>query len=104
MPKTAPRRKPAPEPEGRRRLTRREKKDLGLTFRQVFADLAEMKRAGQLEDPDPARLALEILNRRATADPSAFRKVAADPSVDWDELSAFMEHLIELILKIMALF
>ncbi len=80
--------------------TLRERRAMGLTLRNVRKTLAEMQKAGELEDKDSATIAVEVLDRLIGDNPAAFQNAA----IDWDRILEFLERLIPLILKIIALF
>jgi len=84
----------------RRGLTFRQRRELGLTFRNVRRLLAEKQKAGELEGRDTAELAVEVFNDLVTENPQAF----SDPSLDWDAILAFLEKLIPLIMQLISLF
>jgi hypothetical protein len=81
-------------------LTFRQRRAMGLTFRNVRLELKTMQAAGDLEGKDRATVSAEVLDRIVSKNPKAY----ADPSLDWDAVLAFVERLVALILKIIALF
>lgn len=80
--------------------TWRQRRAMGITFRNIRRVLAEKKAAGELEGKDAATLSVEVANQLAGENPKAF----ADPSIDFDALLDFIERLIAFILRIMAIF
>ena len=82
------------------KLSIRERRAMGLTFRNVRKQLSVMKKAGELEGKDVSTISVEVLNRLVQDNPKAF----SNPKLDWDNILSFLEKLIPLILKIMMLF
>ena len=78
----------------------RQRRAMGLSFRDVRKLLEEMGADGDLGEKTNAELAVEVLGNAVNARPAVFR----DAAIDWDKLLAFLEKLIPLILKIIALF
>ncbi len=78
----------------------RQRREMGLTIRNVKGLLDEMKADGDLEGKTNAELAVEVLDNLLDGKPSAFK----DPEIDWDQLLAFIERLVSLILKLIGLF
>ena len=80
---TAPQPTPAivtgDEPRRMGSLTFRERRRMGVTFRNVLRLTREMKAAGELEDISQSEVAAAVLERIIAENPQAF----ADPSVDW---------------------
>jgi hypothetical protein len=73
---------------------------MGITLRNIRAEMRKMKEAGALEGVEKEEVAAAILDRLFAQNSKAF----ADPTLDWDRLLAFVERLVSLVLKIMALF
>lgn len=87
--------------QGFRRLTLRERRDLGITWANVFSKAKELYKDGQISaDMSRAEIAAMVFCDIAADNPKAF----ADPTVDWDAIIAFIEQLLPLILTIIGLF
>jgi len=86
--------------EARRGLSFKQRRAMGITIKNIRLKLVEMKKDGRLDDVTQADVATMVLGELITDNPKAF----SDPSIDWDGIIAFIERLIPLILKIMALF
>ncbi len=85
----------------RKGLTIRQRRETGATFRNVRRVLAEMQASGEItEDMDVGTIALLVADHLLSDTPAAFQ----DPTFDWDAFLDFLERLIPLILKIIALF
>lgn len=84
----------------RKGLSFKQRRAMGITIRNIRLKMVEMKQDGRLDGVSQAEVAIMVLNELITDNPQAF----ADPSIDWDGIIAFIERLIPLILKIMALF
>lgn len=83
------------------KFTRRQRRDMGLTLVNLTRKAKQLKDAGVITDDDDARdVAIEIGDLLFADNPKAF----ADPQINWDDVLAFIEKLIPLILKIIALF
>lgn len=78
----------------------RQRRAMGLTFKNVMGLLKEMNADGDLEDKTMPELAVEVLHNLVDGQPAAFK----DPEIDWDSLLAFLEKLIPLIVKILGWF
>lgn len=84
----------------RKGLTLRQRRAMGLTFRNIKTVLEKKQAAGEIEGKDASTLAVEVFDELVDANPQAF----GDPGIDWDRILEFLEKLIPLILKIIALF
>lgn len=85
----------------RKGLTLRQRREMGLTVRNVRATLAKMQADGEItEDMDSNSVAVMVADKLLSDNPSAFQ----DPSLDWDAILEWLERLIPFILKIIALF
>jgi len=82
-------------------LTRRQRRKLGITFRNIRRVASDLKKAGELSD-DKAVAAAQVLQALTQENPKAFQQEAG--SIDWDALLDFIERLLELILKFLPLF
>ncbi len=87
--------------------TWKQRRAMGVTFGNACKAMAEMQKAGELEDQDSATLAAEILGRLLDKNPAAFQSVMQAAGGDWQEfiewLLALIEKWIPLILKIISL-
>ena len=91
-----------PTPAARlRQFTHRERKDLGLTFRDLLPEVRAMRRAGTLEGKTSEDVALEILAKRAET--PAFKALPGG-EIDWDAVLIWLEKLIALVMKFIAMF
>jgi len=105
--KSEPKHEPKTEPllgsvGGRRELSWRERRALGLTFLNLLATARELKVAGEIDSSTlSSDMAAAIAMRMEQKSPSTF---AALGPVDWDAIIAFIERLIPLIAKLIELF
>lgn len=90
-----------------RRATRRARRELGLTFFGIAQYLKAIKEDGELrcEDVERAkaqasRLAAQVLNRAIETHPN----VSLGEGIDWDAILEFLEKLIPIIMRIIAIF
>jgi hypothetical protein len=88
--------------EARKRLTIRERRKLGLTFRNVLRVTRELQDEGVLDKHDKAGTAAQILERLTHEDPQAYQEVKGD--FDWDAFLEFLEKLLPIILMFMEAF
>jgi len=85
----------------RKGMTLKQRRALGATFGNVRRILAEMQQAGEIDEHDTAAdLAVAVTSRLVEENP----QVASNPALDWEAIIAFIERIIPLILKIIALF
>jgi len=82
-------------------LSRRQRRKLGVTFRNIRRVASDLKKAGELSN-DPAIASAQVLRVLTEENPKEFQAEAA--SIDWDALLDFIERLLELILKFLPLF
>ncbi len=86
---------------GQRRLSLRERRELGITWANVHAKAKELYQSGEIDaDMSRAEIAAMVFSQIAADNPQAF----ADASVDWDAIIAFIEAILPLILQIIGLF
>ncbi len=87
--------------------TRKQRRAMGVTFRNARDVLAEMQQAGEVEDKDSAVLATEILNHLVDKNPAGFQAAMQVAGADWvdfiDRLMALIEKWLPLLLKLIAL-
>ena len=82
-------------------LTIRERREMGLTVRNVSRVLQELDKAGEInEETTTEEAAVMVLSVLLADNPAAFQ----DPAIDWEAILAFLERLIPLILQIIAIF
>ncbi len=91
---------------GRKGLTLRQRREIGLTFKNIKRILEEKVLPAAYEETngegtDVSTLALMVAGELVEENPQAF---SHDPSLDWDMILEFIEKLIPLILRIIALF
>ncbi len=88
--------------------TWKQRRAMGVTFRNIRKILGEMQQAGELEGKDSATLAVEVLDRLVTDNPAEFQSAMQVAGADWpaffDALIALIEKLIPLIIKLISLF
>lgn len=88
-----------------RSLTRRERRDLGVTGLNVIRVLREAIKSGEVERTTPAEeVSLIVLQQLMVEKPAQWQALAANPSIDWDAIMRFLERLIEILLMILPLF
>lgn len=88
-------------------ITWRQRREMGLTFRNVLREMVARKRAGELDGQDSATLAASIMGDLVQDNPRAFAEYAApdNAAIDPDKMERLMEflkNLIELIMLFMA--
>lgn len=86
----------------RKGLTRQQRRDMGLTYRNVKRVLAELQADESVcfDDCCVEELAVLVAAELVADGPTAFQ----DPSLDWDAILAFIERLIPFIMTIISLF
>ena len=89
------------EPLGR--LTIRQRRAMGLTFVGTLRAARELARRGDITSTtDPKEMAAAIAEEIMLTNARAWSDHAS--SIDWDAILAFIEKLIPLIMKLIALF
>lgn len=84
----------------RRELTLRERREMGLTVLNIAQVARELKQSGDIDaQTSQAEIAAAIAIKLESKNPQAF-----GAGVDWDAILAFIERLLPLILKLIALF
>lgn len=83
------------------RMTLRERRALGLTVGNVRRIVLELREKGTTTD-DPATLSLAVANQLLTENATVYSQL--DPAFDWDSFMAFVEKIVELIMKLIGLF
>jgi len=92
----------AAEAELENKLSRREMRRLGVTVLNVRRRTRQMAAAGEITADMPAdRIRDIIIDDLMGDEPHAFQQLGAP---DWDAIIAFIEKLLPLILKIIAMF
>ena len=82
-------------------LTIRQRREMGLTLRNVTRIVKELDEAGEItEDTTVEEAAVMVLSVLVEDTPAAFQ----DPAIDWEAILAFLERLLPLILQIIAIF
>ena len=88
-------------PEGGR-LTIRQRREMGATFANCRRIMKQLDSDGALSD-DPAVATTQVASVLLKENPKGFSD-AEDAGIDWDNFMEFLEKLIEMIMRIMALF
>ena len=84
-----------------RGLTFRQRREMGLTARNIYRVTRELARDGTIDKDTPKDdVTQAVMDRLVMDNPKAF----ADPSADWDAIFAFIEKLLPFIMQIIALF
>jgi len=73
----------------------RQRREMGITFRNIRTKMKELKVEGRLEDLDRSAAAALVLDELVADNPKAF----ADPSLDWDSLLSFIERILAIIAR-----
>lgn len=91
-----------PIASGRRDLSFRQRRELGLTIANLAEIAKELKAEGEIDKDTPrSEVAAAIAVRLEAKNPAAFKGAAA---IDLDSIIAFIERLLPLILKLIDLF
>jgi len=77
-------------------ISRRQRRKLGITFRNIRSVAKEMKAEGELSD-DPSVAAVQVLDKLTEQHPKAYAEEA--PSLDWDKLLEIVERLLAIIMR-----
>lgn len=77
-------------------MSLKQRRAMGITFKNIRLKLKELKKTGELAGLDRAEVSALVMSELVMDNPKAF----ADPSLDWDKILSF----IEMILKILAIF
>ena len=85
---------------GRKGLTLRQRRALGITRPNLIAKLVEMHNAGELKGVDQATLSKRLLSQLVVDNPKGF----ADPKLDWDSIEEFIDAWLPILLFILSLF
>jgi len=85
---------------GRKGITGRQRRALGLTFRNLRLVLRELHTGGRLEGLSRSDLALVTLEHLMEGNPQAY----ANDQLDFDAILDFLERIIPIILKLIELF
>ncbi len=84
-------------------IGRKQRKAMGLTFRNVRKTIVQLQGTGDItEDMTTEEVSLVVFDFLVEQNPQGFS--GGDPSRDWDSFFAFLERLVALLLKLMALF
>jgi len=90
----------AAEVAGRRGISGRQRRDLGLTFRNLRQVVRDLHAEGRLEGLSRSDLALVTLDTLMEANPKAY----ANDQLDFDAILNFLERILPIILKLIELF
>ena len=88
---------------GRRGLTRKQKRDMGLTTIGILKTLRAIHADGELEGRDNSIIAADVLSRSAAANPKAF--LDANAGVDeefWSRVIEWIEKLLPFLLILLS--
>jgi len=90
------------EPQGfRKGLSRRQRREMGLTFLNIRRIAKAGIDSGELtKDTDLAVASAFVIDKLVGENPQAF----GDPSVDWDAILAFVEAILEIVMKFILMF
>lgn len=91
------------------KMSRREKKALGLNLRNLLKVARELDKAGELDKTDKSIAAAQILTKVMETKAKAWKKARAEATKaerdwDWDAFLAFLEDLIPLLLMLLEIF
>jgi hypothetical protein len=86
--------------QARRGISWKQRRALGLTFRNVRKTLSALNADGDLEGVAASELPVMVLDRLVDDNPRAY----ATAELDWDAILNFLERLIPLILRLIELF
>ena len=86
----------------RKGLTWKQRREMGLTIRNIRRVMAEMQQKGELVGKSRDIVAAEVMERLVTENPKAFYDAGVD--WDWDAILAFIERMIPLIMTLISLF
>jgi len=85
----------------RRELTAKQRNELGLTLAAVRDAVRELRKSGEIDDrTSTSEVAAAVLGKLEAKDPKAF----AAPGLDLDAILEWLEKVIPIIMKIIALF
>lgn len=85
----------------RRELTAKQRNELGLTLAAVRDSVRELRRSGEIDErTSTSEIAAAVLGKLESKDPKAF----AAPGLDLDAILEWLEKVIPIIMKIIALF
>lgn len=80
----------------RNRLTFRERRELGLTVVNIMPIYRRMRESGELDAMSASEAAVVVADELQGTYPKAYEAAG----VDWDAILAFIERIIELLLKL----
>lgn len=75
-------------------LTIKQRRAMGITFKNLRKEIRKMHDAGELKGKTRAEVSVEVMDRLVRANPKAF----LDPAIDWDSALAWIEKLISILL------
>jgi len=85
------------------KLTRKQRRAMGITIKNMRLKVRELKEAGELEGLTNEELSAEVMGQLLSENPKAFAS-AEEVGIDMDGILAFIERLMPLILMLMQLF
>jgi hypothetical protein len=80
-----------------KRLTWRQKRELGLTRGNIIRTARQMHKDGELDLDDPDGLVNQVVEEIMSENPQAYEDLEA---VDWDAIFAFLEKLLPLLIML----
>jgi len=82
------------------------RRKLGITYRNIKRVMLEMEAADKDALGEPAAIiAATVLNRLVSENESVLKEPGIDwGNIDWDAILTFIEEIVELVLRIIALF
>jgi hypothetical protein len=84
-----------------RGLTFRQRREMGLTVINVIRVTRQLASDGTISKDTPQDEVIDaVINQLVFENP----KAAADPTIDWEAIAAFLERIMPLILTILSLF
>jgi len=85
------------------RMSLRERRELGLTVGNVRRIVRDLHKAGEIDSQtDPATVSLMVTDRLMTENATTYSQLS--PQFDWDSFLAFVEKIVELVMRIISLF
>jgi len=81
------------------RLSRRERRDMGLTFGAIRKETQRLIESGDVDGASNAEIAAMVLDSLVQQNPKCY----SDPSLDLEGILAFIETLMPIILMIIQL-
>jgi len=85
---------------GRRGLSRRQRREMGLTISNVRRTVREINEEEDISEMTQEELSAKVLDRVMSENPQGYQ----DAALDFEGILAFLEGLMPLILRLIALF